>query len=138
MNQTEIITSDSSNHSMAENNMDEPAHKKRKVDSTRSINTNKSTLNTTSLKDSLLAANNILNNISLFLTSRNQSIPIARPSFDVDEDSRSQDTCQNDASLKSSLCTNPITQCFDDDQTSDSSNELHNDNSAQYMDTRAD
>lgn len=134
---SDLVLSDSSNHSVAETAVQEPAHKKRKVDSTRSVNTTKNSLTTASLKDSLMAANSILNNISLFLTSRNQSIPIARPSFD-EEDSQSQDSCQVDASRKSSLYTNPITPCFDEDQASDSSNEVLNDNSAQYVDTRAD
>jgi hypothetical protein len=138
---SDLILSDSSNHSAAENNVNtvhEPARKKRKLDSARSVSTTKNTLTTASLRDSLISANNILNNISLFLTSRNQSIPIARPSFD-DEDSQSQDSCQNlDASRKSSLYTNPVTRCFDEEQTSDSSNEVLNDNSVQYVDTRAD
>lgn len=138
---TSDLTSDNSSHSLTENGvntMHEPAHKKRKVDSSRSVNTTKNSLTTASLKDSLMAANNILNNISLFVTSRNQSIPIARPCFD-EEDSQSQDSCLNlDASRKSSLYTNPITRCFDEDQASDSSNEVHNDSSTQYVDTRAD
>lgn len=138
---SDLIVGDSSNHSAAENNTNtvhEPAHKKRRLDSARSVSTTKNTLTTASLKDSLMAANNILNNISLFLTSRNQSIPIARASFE-DEDSQSQDSCQNlDASRKSPLYTHPITRCFEEEQTSDSSNEVHNDNSTQYVDTRAD
>lgn len=133
---SDLVLSDTSNHSAAETLL-EPAHKKRKVDSSRSVNTTKNSLTTASLKDSLMAANSILNNISLFLTSRNQSIPIARASFD-EEDRQSQDRCQIDASRQSTLYTNPITRCFDEDQASDSSNEVLNDNSAQYVDTRAD